>query len=204
MDNRCNKLFSFFSAFDKEFNPGNWIIDSFPDQFSFHLHSSNVKNHIKNLDDITFRALSNPSSSIIVSDVSIKNHVAMSISYIYSYDKPIIKTIHKAVNVTTTGAKLFAIWCGINQAVSITNINHIIVITDLLHTAKKIFNFLLDPYQIYSTAISQKLRGFFLKDINNYIKFWYCPSKQNWPLHLLVDKDSKSFDSVPIFLCKSS
>ena len=30
------------------------------------------------------------------------------------------------------------------------------------------------------------------------------PSKQNWLLHSLVDKDSKSFDSVPIFLCKLS
>ena len=83
MDNRCNKLFPSFSAFNKEFNPGNQLIDSFPDQFSFQLHSLNVKNYIKNLDDITFRALSNLSPSIVVLDTSIKNHVAMSISYIY-------------------------------------------------------------------------------------------------------------------------
>jgi len=88
------------------------------------------------------------------------------------------------------------------NTVGITNINHIIVITDSLHTAKKIFDFSLHPYQIHSATISWKLRGFFLKDINNCIKFWDCPSKQNWPLHLLVDKDSKSFDSVSIFLCK--
>ena len=31
MDNRCNKLFPSFSAFDKEFNLGNQLIDSFPD-----------------------------------------------------------------------------------------------------------------------------------------------------------------------------
>ena len=154
INNRCNKLFSFFSAFDEKFNPGNWLIDSFPDQFSFHPHSSNVKNHIKNLDDITFRALSNPSSSIVVSNASIKNHVAILISHIHLYDKPIIKTIHKAVNITTTETELFAIWCGINQAVGITNINYIIVITDLLHTAKKIINSSLHSYQIHSAAIS--------------------------------------------------
>ena len=52
--------------------------------------------------------------------------------------------------------------------------------------------------------ISCKLREFFLKDNNNCIKFWDCPSKQNWLLHSLVDKDSKSFDSQPIFPCKLS
>jgi len=128
----------------------------------------------------------------------------MSISHIHSHDKSIIKIIHRAVNVTTTKAELSAIQCGINQAVGITNINHIVVITDSLHAAKKIFDFLSHPYQIHFVAIPWKLRGFFLKNINNHIEFWDCLSKQNWPLHLLVDKDSKSFDSVPIFPCKSS
>ena len=132
---------------------------------------------------------------IVVSDASIKNHVATSISHIHSYDKPVIKTIHKVVNITTTEAELFAIWCGINQAV---------VITDSLHAAKRIFDSLPHPYQIQSAAISHELRDFFLKDVNNRIEFWDCPSKQKWPLHALVDKDSKSFVSTPIFPCKSS
>jgi len=135
---------------------------------------------------------------------SIKNHIAMSISHIHSYDRPVIKTIHKAVNVTTTEAKLFAIQCGINQAVGITNINHIVIITDSLHAAKRIFDSSLHPYQIHSAVISHELRDFFLKDVNNCIKFWDCPSKQKWPLHALVDKDSKSFNSISIFPCKSS
>ena len=117
IDNRQNKLFLSFSAFNKEFNLGNWLIDSFPDWFSFHLCSSNVKNHIKNLHDITFRALSNPSFSIVVSDANIKNYIAMLISHIHLYYKPIIKTIYRAINITTTKAELFTIQCGINQAV---------------------------------------------------------------------------------------
>jgi len=112
--------------------------------------------------------------------------------------------IHRAINITITEAKLFTIRCDINQVVSITNINHIVVITDSFHAAKKIFDSLLYSYQIHSAAISQKLRGFFLKDINNCIEFWDYSSKQNWPLHLLVNKDSKSFDSVPIFPWKLS
>ena len=110
-DNRYNKLFPSFSFFNKEFKLGNCLINSFSDQFSFHLHSLNIKKHIKNLDKIVFRASSNPSSSIVISDASIKNYIAMSISYIYLHDKPVIKMIHKAVNVTTTEAELFAIQC---------------------------------------------------------------------------------------------
>ena len=45
--------------------------------------------------------------------------------------------IHQAVNVTTTEAKLFTIKYGI------TNINHIVVITDFLYAAKRIFDSLL-------------------------------------------------------------
>jgi len=112
--------------------------------------------------------------------------------------------IHKAVNITTTEAKLFAIQYSINQAVSIANVNHTVVITDSFHTAKRIFDSLLHSYEIHSVAISHKLKNFFLKDANNHIEFWNCPSKQRWPLHALVDKDSKSFDSVIIFPCKSS
>ena len=97
MDDRRNELFPSFSFFDEKFNPGNHLVDSFSDRFSFHLRSSNIKKHIKDLDDLTFRVLSNPSSSIVVSDASIKNHVATSILHIHSYDKLVIKTIHKVV-----------------------------------------------------------------------------------------------------------
>ena len=131
----------------------------------------NVKKHIEKLDDIVFRVSSNPSSSIVISDASIKNYIAMSISYIYLHDKPVIKMIHKAVNVTTTEAELFAIQCGINQAVGITNINHIVVITDSLYAAKRTFDSLSHLFQIHSTAICYKLRDFFLKNANDHIEF---------------------------------
>ena len=117
------------------------------------------------------RALSNPTSTIVVSDASIKNHIATSISHIHSFNKPVIKTIHRAINVTTTKAKLFAIQCSINQAVANFNTNHIVVITDSLHTARRIFDFSVYPHQIYSAVIFQELKEFFSKDAYNYIKF---------------------------------
>ena len=204
MDNRHNKLLSSFSFFDKEFDPGNWLIDSFSNQFSFHSHSSNIKHHIRNLNNIIFTVLSNLFSSIVISNVSIKNYVATSISHIHLHDKPIIKTIHQVVNITTTEAELFAIQCGINQVVDIPNVNYIIIITDFFYAAKRIFDFSSHLYQIHSAIISWELREFFLRNNNNHIEFWDCSSKQNWLLYLLVDKDSKSFNLLSIVPCKSS
>ena len=94
IDNRHNKLLSFFLFFDKEFDLGNQLIDSFSDWFLFCPYSSNIKNHIKNLNNIIFIASSNLFSSIVISDTSIKNHVATSISHIHLHDKPIIKTVY--------------------------------------------------------------------------------------------------------------
>jgi len=66
---------------------------------------------------------------------------------------------------------MFAIRCGINQAVDIPNIKKIIIITDSLHVARRIFNLSSHLYQLQSAAISHKLREFFHKDINNSIEF---------------------------------
>jgi len=72
--------------------------------------------------------------------MSIKNYIATSISHIHIHDKPIIKMIYCAINVTSTKAELFTIYCGINQAIGSPQIKKIIVITDFLHTAKSIFD----------------------------------------------------------------
>ena len=109
VDNKHNKFFPSFSFFNKEFKLENHLTDLFPDHFSFHPHSPNAKKHIKKLNEIVLRALFNPTSTIIVSDTSIKNHITTLIFHIYFFNKPVIKTIHRTINVTTTKAKLFAI-----------------------------------------------------------------------------------------------
>ena len=109
VDNKHNKLILSFSVFNEEFRLGNCLIDPFSNRFSFHLCSLNIKKHMEELNDTTFRVSSNMSSSIIISDTSIKNYVTISISHIHLHNKPIIKTIYRAINVTTTEAKLFTI-----------------------------------------------------------------------------------------------
>ena len=118
MDNSCNKYILLFSSFNQEFSFGNRLINSFSDQFSFHYHSWEAKNQIKNLDDTITEAFSDPFSSIVVSDTSIKNSITTSMLYIHSYNKPIIKTIHWAINIIATKTELFVIRYGINQAVN--------------------------------------------------------------------------------------
>jgi len=73
-----------------------------------------------------------------------------------------------------------------------------------LHIARKIFDSSTHLYQIYSAAISLELREFFSKDSQNHIKFWDCPSKQQWALHHIVNKETKNMVSIPMFPCKSS
>ena len=146
MDNRCNEFLPSFSPFDKEFSLRKRLVNSFSNCFSFHFRTQDIKNHFCNLDNITINASSDFYFSIIISDASIRNNVAISISHIHSHDRPVIKIIHHIVNVTTTEAELFAIRCSINQAVSISNIKHIVVIMDSLHTAKRIFESSLYSY----------------------------------------------------------
>jgi len=204
VDDKHNKFFPSFCFFNEEFKPGNCIVDIFSDQFSFHPHLTNVKKHMKNLKEVTFKVYSNPFSTIVVSDTSIKNQVATSILHIHSFNKPVVKTLYRVINITTAEAMLFAIQCSINQAVANPNVKHIVVITDSLHIARKIFDSLTHPYQIHSATISMELREFFSKDSQNCIKFWDCPSKQQWVLHQLVNKETKNMVSIPLFSCKSS
>jgi len=79
--------------------------------------------------------------------------MATYIAHIHIYDKPIVKTLHHTVNITSIEAKLFAIRCGINQAVNSQGTLKIIVITDLIHSAKIIFDSLSHPYQVHTAAI---------------------------------------------------
>ena len=135
---------------------------------------------------------------------SIKNNVATSITYIYVYDKPVIKNIHYTINVMITEAKLFAIRCGINQASSISDIAKIEIITDSLHATQRIFDSSSHTFQIYSASILNKLRRFFLQISNNSIEFWKYPSCCNWFLHKAVNRKFKQLYSILYYPCKLS
>jgi len=137
MANKSHECFSSFSLLNSEFSPGSRIIDTFSDCFSFNVcdKRNDIKFRAQKLDNLTIESSSSPSVALVALDASIKNNIVTSISHIHMVDKPLTRTIHQAVNVTSTKAELFAIRCGINQATRFDNISRIIVITDSIHVA---------------------------------------------------------------------
>jgi len=159
-------IFPSFSPLHSELSLGSRIIDNFSDQFSFNLsiRNKNKKIHCQQLDNMVLEASSSSSTAIVVSDASIKNNIATSISHIYIANQLLIKKLHHAVFVTTTEAELFTIRCGINQACSKENVSKIVVITDFIYVAKKIFNTASHSYQGQAVAILSNLYQFFTKN----------------------------------------
>ena len=146
MDNCFN---SSFNSLHPELLPGNRIIDTFSNHFSFHSFSeckNNIKEQIQKLDNLAIELSESLIFALVITNASIKNNIAMSITHIHIYDHLITKTLYHAMNVTSTEAKLFAIRCGINQAINTNNISKVKVITDSLHLVKKIFDLFLHSY----------------------------------------------------------
>ncbi len=101
---------------------------------------------MQELDDLVLYISSSPNTALIVIDASIKNNIATFISHVYIANQPLIKTLHHAVFIMTTEVELFMIRCGINQACSKENISKIIVVTNSIYVAKKIFNTMSHSY----------------------------------------------------------
>jgi len=99
---------------------------------------------------------------------------------------------------------LFAIRCGINQACTKENVSKVIVVTDSIHAANKIFDSKSHPFQFHTAVILSELQGFFNSNRDNSIEFWECPSHLKWRFHHDVNKDSKSFYPMPAYPCKIS
>jgi len=146
--NRSNKCFPSFVSLDSEFSPGLRVIDNFSDHILFNVHDKEKddKSRAHQLDTIVLESSSFPSITIITSDASIKNNVATSIMYMHIYNKPITKIIYHAVHVTSTEAELFVIKYGINQTMNFNNIFKIIIVTNSIHMARKIFELSVHPY----------------------------------------------------------
>ena len=201
--NKLHRIFSLFSPLDSELNPDSRVINIFQDRFTFNLANKAKNNSAcsQQLNDITISSSISLHMAIVVSDASIKNDIAILILHIHIQDKPLIKIVHHMAYVTSTKAELFMIRCEINQACIKEDISRIIIITNSIHVAKKIFNTKLHPYQIHTTAILKELKQFFSKYQGNHIEFWECPSRLKQNLHKSTDRDSKEFN--PILLQKS-
>jgi len=129
----------------------NFLLTSdFFSHFSFYQASFKDKEskatHLCNLNNIFSNTLVDSKSIIIVSDANIRNIIIISISCIHSHLNDVEKTIHHAVNITSTKAELFVIRYGINQAIQILEATYIIIITDAIHVAQCIFDSIVYLY----------------------------------------------------------
>ena len=164
MDNCFNEVYPSFNPLHPELLPGNRIIDTFSDYFFFHPFSkckNNIKEQIQKLDNLAIESSESPASALVITDTSIKNNIIMSITHIHIHDHLISKILYYTMNVMSTEAKLFAVRCGINQAINTDNISKVKVITDSLHSVKKIFNPSLHPYQSCLNFVLKELWIFF-------------------------------------------
>jgi len=197
-----------FDPLNPEFAPGYRIISIFSNCFSFHSFNKHNNDSLLSclcqLDNLTIVSLENPLHTLIITDTNIRNNVATSITYIHIHDRPVIKTLHYVVNVNSMEAELFAIRYDIYQATSFYRISKIIIVIDSIHSAKRIFDSLSHPFQIHAMSILCELQNFFELNQDNLIKFWECPSQCNWSLHKEVDKETKLFNPISYYPCKSS
>ena len=124
---------------NRKFHLENRLVNFFSNYFSFHKANHSLEesksHYCSHFDNIVLNILSDPFIVIIVSDISIKNNVAMSIAYVHLFNNSLIKTLHYTINVMITEVELFAIKCRINQATQISGTSYIIIITNVLHTA---------------------------------------------------------------------
>lgn len=148
--NNClNEVFSFFDRLHKELSSGFWLVDNFPDWFSFYTVNIEAKNAYWNKLDKIFNEFSSDTKTVlIIFDASIKNNAVTSISHIYNIHNIIAKTLHYTINIISIKADLFSIRCKINQAIQVPNVKQIIVITDTIPATRHIFN--LSSYLLLS------------------------------------------------------
>jgi len=83
--NKLHGIFPLFSPLDPELNLGSRIIDIFQDQFSFNLanKAKNDSAHSQQLNDMTISSSMSSHTAIVVSNASVKNNIATSVSHIH-------------------------------------------------------------------------------------------------------------------------
>lgn len=149
-NNYLNKVFSSFNSLNRELFPGKRLINTFSSHILFHkvdcCSNESKTHHCDNHDNIMIKASTKPNIVIVMSDASIKNNVATSITYIYSFNSLLKKTLHHTISITSTKVELFTIRYRINYAVQIPSSSYIIVITNTLHIAQNIFNLSIHLY----------------------------------------------------------
>lgn len=184
---RLNETLPAFDNLNGELRPGQRLVDLFPDRFSFITvkRSDPIARvaHLRKLDEVYCMSQNEENTALVIADAGGKNNIATSVAHVHRGHSITKRTLHQAMNVLPTEAELFSIRCGINQAISTPGVNRVIIITDAIHAAEKIFDTSCHPLQLHTIAISRELKCFFQENPANHIEFWDCPSKDKWPPH---------------------
>ena len=80
----------------------------------------------------------------------------------------------------------------------------IIIVTNSIYTANKIFDPSSHPFQKHVVSILKELCSFFSYHPDNYIEFWECLSHFKWHFHKAIDSETKSFRLTPTYPSKLS
>ena len=142
--------------------------------------------------------------ALIIINTSVKNSIAAFIIYMHIHNKPIIKMLHYAINVISTKAELFAIRYSINQAIHLNDILRIIIVTNSIHVARKIFSSSSYFFQKYAATILNKLREFFSHHQKNFIEFWEYFSQCKWNPYKIINAETKLFNLTLLYFNKYS
>jgi len=147
----------------------------------------------------------NPNSTAVITDRGVKKtHVATAAAHIWANNSVIKQLQVHSLNITSIEAELMAIRTGLTPAMEIDGVHDITVITDSITVAKKILESKVDPLQNMFIPLASAIKTFLNKDGRNKIRFWYCPSKAEWPRHKLVDDQVKASSCTPTFPSKES
>jgi len=106
-------------------------------------------------------------------------------AHIWNLGQQVSSSKAPAGKTTAPDAELFAIRLGITKATSMA-IEHIILITDSLGSARQAVNPSVHSGQAHFLAVCSALRLFFSQDHGYRIDFWDCSSKAERSLHQLV------------------
>jgi len=179
-NNYLNQVLPAFDSLNRELSLGFCLVDTFPDHFFFYIvnHKSAEARivHQNKLKNIYMKSFNSHDTMLIITNASVKNNITTTILHIQRKHRIIMKTVHHTINIMFTKAKIFAIRCGISQVSQMQDVTCIVIITDTIPAAKRIFDTSLYLYQLHSITISSNLRKFFNKNSSNSISFWDCPS----------------------------
>ena len=105
-NNHLSGILLAFNSLNQEFSPGSHLINNFHNYFSFYLAShkntdtkTTHQNKLKNLYE---ESSNNQDTILIISDICVKNNVAISVLDIWRGHEIIMKTVYHTMNISLT------------------------------------------------------------------------------------------------------